>query len=137
VLAVAAGCGAPDPEGAPAAESPAANPNTFRADADEERAYAGEWAVAADHCDDQGKVWTIETNRMGMQRERFCVFERIYVSRRNLGEGEAWSASAKCLAEGKESHDFLFFRVRPTRQEMRITINDSSPVDLVRCPMRT
>ncbi len=137
VLTLAAACDAPkgaEPE--PSASIPQSRPNPFSADASEERAYAGEWALAADQCGDARKVWTIETNRMGMQRERFCVFDRIYVSG-NSGEGEAWSASARCLAGGRESNDFVFFRVKANKAEMKVTINDAGAVDLVRCPMRT
>lgn len=137
VLTLAAACDAPKgaaPE--PSATIPSDNPNTFRADSLEDRAYAGEWAAVADQCGDSKKVWTIEANRMGMQRQRFCVFDRIYVSSRG-GDGEAWSASARCLADGRESHDFVFFRVKANKAEMKVTINDAGAVDLVRCPMRT
>jgi hypothetical protein len=138
LLALVSACGAPDVEdAAPAAGLPSEDPNTFRADAAIERPYAGEWASETDHCGDVKKVWTIEANRMGMQRQRFCVFERIYAASSTDEEGEAWSASAKCLAEGRESHDFVFFRVKPSRHEMRVTINDSTAIDLVRCPMQT
>jgi hypothetical protein len=91
--------------------------------------------VGADECGDQKKIWTIETHRMGMQRQRFCVFSQIRVS--NGGEEQAWRADAKCLAAGKQSDDVVFFRVKPNRLEMRVTINDADSVDLVRCPMRT
>jgi hypothetical protein len=137
VLTLAAACGAP--EGAQT-ESPAANPpdapNTARTAPGEVRAYAGEWAPVVEQCGDSTRVWTIETNRMGMRRERFCVFDRVYASTRG-GEDEAWSASARCLADGRESQDFVFFRLKANRAEMRVTINDADSVDLVRCPMRT
>lgn len=137
VLTLAAACDAPkgaEPE--PSATIPSNRPGPFSTDAPEERAYAGEWALMADQCGDTKKVWTIEANRMGMKRERFCVFDRIYVSN-NSADGEAWSASARCLAGGRESHDFVFFRVKPNKAEMRVTINDANAIDLVRCPMRT
>jgi hypothetical protein len=63
--------------------------------------------------------------------------QEMYVSE---GQGPApttWSAGAKCLSEGKESHDFLFFRVDDNLREMRVTFNDARSVDLVRCPMRS
>jgi hypothetical protein len=31
----------------------------------------------------------------------------------------------------------VFFRINPNKQQMRVTINDSESVDLIRCPMRT
>ena len=61
---------------APAAELPDTDPNAFRAEQhEEERAYAGEWAAEA--CNNQREIWTIEQTRMGMKRERFCHFERM------------------------------------------------------------
>lgn len=135
LLALAGACEAPSDKADPAAESPDGDSNAFRADAAEDRAYAGEWARNSDVCNNQREVWTIEENRMGMKRERFCVFERIFTSGDDAGQG--WSASARCLADGRQSHDFVFFRVNPNKQQMRVTINDSESVDLVRCPMRT
>ncbi len=135
MLALAGACGAPADEPAePAAEAPA-NPNDFRADGPVERTYAGEWAASSDSCGNQREIWTIEENRMGMRRQRFCVFERVFVS--TSGDGQGWSASARCLADGRQSHDFVFFRVAPNRAQMRVTINDSEAIELVRCPMRT
>ena len=134
LLALAGACEAPSDKSEPAAEMPD-NSNAFRAESQEERAYAGEWAPSSDNCNNQKEVWTIEENRMGMKRERFCVFERIFTSASDTGEG--WSASARCLADGRQSHDFVFFRINPNKQQMRVTINDTDSVDLVRCPMRT
>jgi len=36
---------------------------------------------------------------MGMKRERFCVFERIFTTANSGGPEQGWSASARCLAE--------------------------------------
>jgi hypothetical protein len=135
LLALAGACEAPSDTSDPAAEMPDSDDNAFRADAQNDRAYAGEWARSSDSCNNQREIWTIEENRMGMRRERFCVFERIFISG---GDGEqGWSASARCLSEGRQSHDFVFFRINPNKQQMRVTINDTEAVDLVRCPMRT
>lgn len=135
-LVLAGACEAPvDDQAEPAAEAPT-DPNTFRADEpDEDRAYAGEWATDANACNNQREIWTIEQTRMGMKRERFCHFERM---NRSAGEdGQVWSASARCVARGRSSNDFVFFRVNPNKLKMRVTINDSESVELVRCPMRT
>ena len=135
-LALAAACEAPVDETAePAAEAPDADPNAFRADRDIERTYTGEWAARSESCSNQREIWTIEENRMGMRRQRFCVFERVFTSTTDTGQG--WSASARCLADGRQSHDFVFFRVEPNRAQMRVTINDGEAIELVRCPMRT
>jgi hypothetical protein len=136
LLALAGACEAPSDEPAPAAEMPDGDSNAFRAEA-QDRAYAGEWARSSEGCNDQREVWTIEENRMGMKRERFCVFERIFTTANSGGPEQGWSASARCLAEGRQSHDFVFFRINPNKQQMRVTINDSESVDLIRCPMRT
>lgn len=136
LLALAGACEPPAKDATdPSAEVPNSDSNAFRADADDERAYAGEWAASADNCADQKKIWTIEENRMGMERSRFCVFERIFSSSGDSGLG--WSASARCLAKGRQSNDFVFFRVNPSKLQMRVTINDAESVELVRCPMRT
>lgn len=136
VFALAA-CGAPKGEGsAPKPGGSADDPNVFRADSIGERPYAGEWASDPDACRDQDKVWTIESNRLGMRRERFCVFGQIRVSRGST-EGEAWRADARCVAGGQQSEDVLFFRVKSSGLSMRVTINDADAIDLVRCPMRT
>ena len=142
LLALLAACDAPkDGAGdsaAPAAGDPANNPNTFRADIDPSHAYAGQWASAVAHCGDEKKVWTIETRRMAIRPDmRFCAFDNIYISANADGRPTTWSAGAKCLAEGHESHDFLFFRVKDNLREMRVTFNDSSSVDLVRCPIKS
>ena len=129
------------PEGGsdnPSARVPETDPNTFRAEVDAARPYAGEWAAATVQCADEQKVWTIEPRRMAIvPAMRFCAFENVFVSH---GPGDApstWSASARCLADGRESHDFLFFRVNDNLREMRVTFNDSKSVELVRCPMRS
>lgn len=136
-LVLAAACEAPVDETAePAAAAPDADPNAFRADRDIERTYTGEWAARSESCNNQREIWTIEENRMGMRRQRFCVFERIFASTADE-PGQGWSASARCLSDGRQSHDFLFFRVAPSRAQMRVTINDGKAIELVRCPMRT
>lgn len=135
-LALAAACDAPDAQKAAGPGNSAEDPNLFRAERKDERSYAGEWASDQDSCNNQREVWTIEENRMGMRRQRFCVFSEIRVSR-NTSEGEAWRADARCLADGRQSDDVVFFRMKERGQEMRVTINDADAVDLVRCPMRT
>lgn len=135
VVALAAACNAPEGD-APAPKASSDDPNIFRAENLNERSYAGEWAANPDACNDQRTVWTVETNRVGILRQRFCVFSEIRVSR-NGETDEAWRADAKCLAGGKQSEDVLFFRVKPNGQQMRVTINDADAIDLVRCPMRT
>lgn len=135
VVALASACNAPEGD-VTAPKGSSKDSNTFRADSVNERSYAGEWATNPDGCNDRRMVWTVEANRVGIQRERFCVFSEIRVSRSG-GTNEAWRADAKCLAGGKQSDDVLFFRVQPNGQQMRVTINDSDAIDLVRCPMRT
>ena len=136
VLALlAAGCEAPtdsDGKSDPAAELPV-DPNTFRAGA--EPSYTGEWAAASDLCTNAGEVWTIETRRIGMKRQRFCVFDPMLQS--TTDDGQGWSATARCHAEGRATRDFLFFRIQPNQSQMRVTINDQRSVELVRCPSRT
>ena len=141
VATLVAGCGAPagGDNDTPSAGRPVTDPNTFRAEIDAARPYAGEWAAAKSQCGDEKKIWTIEPHRMAIVPSmRFCVFDDdVYVS---AGPGSApatWSTSAKCLAEGRESHDFLFFRVKDNLSEMRVTFNDTSSVELVRCPMKS
>jgi hypothetical protein len=137
LLALASACEAPLDEAAePAAEVPEIDPNAFRAEGDEEeRAYAGEWAVDANACNNLRQIWTIEQTRMGVKRERFCHFERMNQSASQ--DGQVWSATARCVAGGRSSNDFVFFRVNPNKLRMRVTINDSESVELVRCPMQT
>lgn len=140
VLTLAAACDAPESADSfseePARGAPVTDPNTFRADVDVERPYAGEWASQSNHCTDQKKVWTIEARRMAIvPAMRFCAFDNIYVSEGNGGLRTIWSASAKCLANGEESRDFLFFRVKDNLKEMKVTFNDTSSVELVRCPV--
>ena len=137
VLALAAACGAPDgDETASAAPLPSETPDRMPGDPVDERAYAGEWAAQADDCDDARKVWTIESHRMGVRKQRFCVFSQVRQTE-GTNEAEVWRADARCLSAGKESEDVLFFRVKPSRLEMRVRISDSDPEELVRCPMRT
>jgi hypothetical protein len=135
-----AGCDAPagNPD-SPSAGARDNDPNTFRAAVNPDQAYAGQWALARSHCTDSKKIWTVEPRRMAIQPAmRFCVFNGdIFVAD---GPGEkptTWSAGALCLSEGKESHDFLFFRVADNLREMRVTFNDSKSVDLVRCPLKS
>jgi hypothetical protein len=132
-----AACEAPvDDTATPAAELPDTGANAFRAEGrEEERAYAGEWAIDSNACNNQHEIWTIEQTRMGMKRERFCHFERINQSASD--NGQVWSASARCVARGQSSTDFVFFRVNPNKLKMRVTINDSESIELIRCPMRT
>jgi hypothetical protein len=140
ILGALAACDAPGGgEDEPSAGIPVTDPNTFRADIDPGRAYAGEWAAASNHCNDEKRVWTIEARRMAIQPDmRFCVFEHdMYVSEGHGPAPTTWSAGAKCLSDGKESHDFLFFRVDDNLREMRVTFNDARSVELVRCPMRS
>lgn len=137
LIALVAACEAPvDDTATPAAELPGTDPNAFRAEGTgEERAYAGEWAIDSNACNNQREIWTIEQTRMGMKRERFCHFERINPSAGD--DGQVWSASARCVARGQASTDFVFFRVNPNKLKMRVTINDSESIELIRCPMRT
>ncbi len=137
LIALVVACEAPvDDSAAPAAEVPDTDTNAFRAEGEEEeRAYAGEWAADSNACNNQREIWTVEQSRMGMKRERFCHFERMNQSSGN--EGQVWSASARCVAAGRTSNDFVFFRVNPNKLKMRVTINDSESIELIRCPMRT
>ena len=141
IFAGLAACDAPGGgEHEPSARIPVTDPNTFRADIDPERAYAGEWAAASNHCSDDKRVWTIERTRMAIQPDmRFCVFDpsEMYVSEGHGPAPTTWSAGPKGLWEGKESHDFLFFRDDDNLREMRVTFNDARSVELVRCPMRS
>lgn len=136
VLTLAAACDAPQSdETGPEFAGPSNPAETLPGDILNERPYAGEWAAVSSDCADSRKVWTIESNRMGIRKQRFCVFNRV-----RQGEsdgGEVWRADARCLAGGKESEDVLFFRVKPSRLEMRVRISDGDPEELVRCPMRT
>jgi len=136
VLALAAACGAPEGDDTasnlPTSESPDMPPGI----SGEERPYSGEWAAQTDDCTDARKVWTIEDNRMGVRKQRFCVFNEVRQTE-GTKEAEVWRADARCLAGGQESEDVLFFRVKPGRHEMRVRISDADPEELVRCPMRT
>lgn len=141
IAGLLAGCGGPKDEAGgdePSAGIPVNDPNTFRADVNHERPYAGEWAAATNQCADEKKVWTIEAHRMAIvPAMRFCAFDDIYVSDGAANTPTTWSASAKCLAGGRESHDFLFFRVKDNLREMRVTFNDAKSVELVRCPLKS
>jgi hypothetical protein len=141
VLGFAGACDAPKGEpgkNPSSAGVPGVDPNTFRASANIERPYAGEWAAEAKLCGDKKKTWTIEPHRMAIvPAMRFCAFDNVYVNEGSDGAPDTWSASAKCLAQGHETHDFLFFRVQDNLHEMRVTFNDSKSVDLVRCPMKS
>jgi hypothetical protein len=61
----------------------------------------------------------------------------MHVNRGSDGATTTWATSARCLAGGRESQDFLFFRVEDNLREMRVTINDSDSIELVRCPMKS
>lgn len=140
VLGLLGACDAPDDSAnrAPGGGIPVKDPNTFRADVNPGHAYAGEWAVARNQCENEKKVWTIETNRMAIEAARFCAFgSDMRVNRASDGATTTWATSARCLAEGRESNDFLFFRVEGNLREMRVTFNDSNSVDLIRCPMKS
>jgi hypothetical protein len=141
VLGVLGACDAPEGSAGgandPSSGTRVDDPNIFRADVDRTRPYAGEWAVARNQCEDDKKVWTIESNRMAIEEQRFCAFDsNMYMNRAPDGE-TTWSTGARCLAEGRESHDFLFFRVEDNLREMRVTFNDANSVELVRCPMKS
>lgn len=102
---------------------------------DETSPYAGEWASQRTHCADDRMIWTIEERRMAIvPAMRFCAFEDIFLSQAADGGEATWSAQAQCLAEGRESRAFVFFRVDEDLKEMRVTFNDSASVNLVRCP---
>jgi len=136
VLTLATACGAPQgDETGPDSASRSDQADSFPGDFSDERPYAGEWAAMSSDCADSRKVWTIEANRMGIRKQRFCVFNQVRQA--ESSEGEVWRADARCLAGGKESEDVLFFRVKPSRLEMRVRISDNDPEELVRCPMRT
>ncbi len=135
VLALAAACGGPE-RGNTASSSPPTQPDIPPAISGEERPYSGEWAAQTDDCTDARKVWTIEDHRMGVRKQRFCVFSQVRQTEGSV-EAEVWRADARCLAAGRESEDVLFFRVKPGRHEMRVRISDADPEELVRCPMRT
>lgn len=134
-LALAAACGAPE-GGNTASYNAPKQPDIPPGISGEDRPYSGEWALQADDCSDSRKVWTIEDNRMGVRKQRFCVFSQVRQTE-GTNEAEVWRADARCLAGGHESEDVLFFRVKPGRLEMRVRISDADPEELVRCPMRT
>lgn len=136
VLALAAACGAPEGGDTAMNPPPPKNPDIPPGISGEERPYSGEWAAQTDDCSDSRKIWTIEDNRMGVRKQRFCVFNQVRQTEES-SEAEVWRADARCLAAGHESEDVLFFRVKPGRHEMRVRISDSDPEELVRCPMQT
>jgi hypothetical protein len=100
--------------------------------------YTGEWAAAAEACSDDKQVWTIEAHRMAIvPAMRFCAFKDIYVNKASAKGATTFSAAASCLAEGHETNDFVFFRVKDNLREMRVTFNDTDAVKLVRCPLKS
>lgn len=100
--------------------------------------YAGEWAAAPNSCADEGQVWTIEARRMAIvPAMRFCAFNDVYVNTASDKGATTYSAAASCLAEGQETRDFVFFRVKDNLREMRVTFNDTDAVKLVRCPIKS
>jgi hypothetical protein len=111
--------------------------NRFRAEINANTPYTGHWAAAVSNCNDDSKVWTIETHRMGVRKVRFCAFKSMSVNQPEGSEDAVWSAAADCLADGHESRDFVFFRVKSNLLRMRVTFNDDRPVDLVRCISRS
>lgn len=116
----------------PPTESGAAPSEPLRIDT--RAPYAGQWAAEHSHCEDDQKKWTIEPHRMAIvPAMRFCTFESVYVNQAADAGETSWSAGATCLAEGRESHDFLFFRLKENLREMRVTFNDSRSVQLYRC----
>jgi hypothetical protein len=129
-------CGCDKPSGEKASASPE-DANRPRAEVNANSPYTGQWAAAASSCDDQKKVWTIEPHRMGVRRVRFCYFKSIYLKQRQGSDDAVWTAAADCLADGHASKEFVFFRMKPNLREMRVTFNDSRPVDLMRCAARS
>ena len=113
-------------------DSLAAPPPELRAALDDKSPYAGEWAAERRLCSDTRQVWTIEANRMGVRADmRFCVWGPI-ASRSEDGQ-TVWRAEAVCKYQGHDTRDFVFFRLAPDWKQMRVTFNDASPVNLVRC----
>ena len=124
----------------PSAEKAGASPNDadrLRAEVNLNSPYTGQWAAAASSCDDQKKVWTIEPHRMGIRQVRFCYFKSISMNQPQGSDDAVWTAAADCLADGRASKEFVFFRMKPNLREMRVTFNDSRPVDLMRCAARS
>ena len=124
----------------PSAERDSARPsdaNRLRAEVNLNSPYTGQWAAAASSCDDQKKVWTIEPHRMGIRQVRFCYFKSISMNQPQGSDDAVWTAAADCLADGRASKEFVFFRMKPNLREMRVTFNDSRPVDLMRCAARS
>jgi hypothetical protein len=107
-------------------------PPELRASVDNKSPYAGEWAADTHLCRDTRQLWTIEANRMGVRADmRFCVWGPI-ASKDENGQ-TVWRAEAACKYQGRDSRDFVFFRLAPDWKQMRVTFNDASPVNLVRC----
>jgi hypothetical protein len=133
--ALLSGCDKPDSNtpGSDKTGSSTEDANRFRAEINANTPYAGQWAAAASSCDDQKKIWTIEPHRMGVQRVRFCAFKSLRVSQQEGSDEAVWATSADCVADGHESKDFVFFRVKSNLRQMRVTFNDDRPIDLVRC----
>ena len=125
------------PRGGDKASAASEDTSRFRADINVNSPYAGQWAPAASSCEDQKKVWTIEPHRMGVRQVRFCYFKSIYMNQPEGSDDAVWTAAADCLADGRASKEFVFFRVKPNLREMRVTFNDSRPVSLMRCSARS
>ena len=124
----------------PSAEQASASPNDakrLRAEVNVNSPYTGQWAAAASSCDDQKKIWTIEPHRMGIRQVRFCYFKSISMNQPQGSDDAVWTAAVDCLADGRASKEFVFFRMKPNLREMRVTFNDSRPVDLMRCAARS
>ncbi|HVY89293.1 MAG TPA: hypothetical protein VG942_10525 [Hyphomonadaceae bacterium] len=132
-----AGCDAPKGEGGqPSAGMPSNDPNTFRASSSVnlDRPYAGDWAEDVGACKDEKKVWTVEPKRMAIATlRRFCAWDEVYLNQGSDGAPVSWASNAKCLQGGNESHVFVFFHVKDSLQEMKVTFNDTTSFDLVRC----
>ena len=133
--ALLSGCDRPG--GSEKAGASSKEANRFRAEVSAASPYAGQWAAAASSCDDQKKIWTIEPHRMGVRQVRFCYFKSISMNQPPGSDDAVWTAAADCLADGHASKDFVFFRVKQNLREMRVTFNDSRPVDLMRCFARS
>ena len=123
-----------DPARADLADTLMTDSLDFRDQVDPQAPYAGEWARKSSECDEERKLWTIEPRRMAIVPSmRFCLFEKVYVNTAEQEGETVWSAASQCLAEGRESQDFVFFRLKENLKDMRVTFNDSRSVELVRC----
>ena len=113
-------------------DSAKAPPPELRAGVDKDSPYAGQWASDVKLCSDATQLWTIEPNRMGIRADmRFCAWGPI-ASKDENGQ-TVWRAEAACKYQGHDTRDFVFFRLDPDWKQMRVTLNDASPVSLVRC----